>query len=183
MLSRWFGLAAGLCVVLPGSVEAFTGETAATSFVVGVSPALALPLLVGLHLRQRAASGAFGAFGELAYTLNLVGLGLFGGAAFTLNMVLFHLDNPVLPAATRFAFLGSAVVFAIGTILFGVTMLRGGVYPKVPVVAYTVAFPLLAVAARLPDTPVTSAVHVIAGGSLIWLAGTLVPERQVARTS
>ncbi|ALG13459.1 hypothetical protein [Kibdelosporangium phytohabitans] len=180
MLSRSFGLAAGLCVVAPGAVEAFTGETAATSFVVGFSPALALPLLVGLHLRQRAVSGAFG---EVAYTLNLVGLGLFGGAAFTLNLVLFHLGNPVLPAVTRFAFLGSAVVFAIGAILFGVAMLRGGVHPKVPVVAYMVAFPLLAVAARLPDTPLTSVVHVIAGGSLIWLAWSMAPQRQLARTS
>nr|CEL21883.1 hypothetical protein [Kibdelosporangium sp. MJ126-NF4]CTQ92663.1 hypothetical protein [Kibdelosporangium sp. MJ126-NF4] len=172
------GSAAGLCIAVPGAVEAFTGETAVTSFVVGLSPALALPLLVALHQRQRVTSS--GSFGEVAFTLNLVGLGLFGGAAFTLNMVLFHLDQPVLPGPSMIAFLGSAVVFTVGTVLFGVSMLRAGVHPKVPVVAYMVAFPLLALAARLPDTPLTSAGHVVAGASLVWLANAAAT--QSART-
>ncbi|RSM75142.1 hypothetical protein DMH04_39020 [Kibdelosporangium aridum] len=175
MLSVWSGVLAGLCIVLTGMVEAVTGETAATSFVIGLSPALALPLLVALHLRQRESTG------EVAYTLNLIGLGLFGGAAFTLNMVLFYLDKPVLPSPTTVALLGSAAIFAIGTVLFGVTMLRASIHPKIPTVAYMVAFPLLAVAARLPDTPLTSAVHVVAGGSLVWLALAMV--RQPLRTS
>jgi hypothetical protein len=36
-----------------------------------------------------------------------------------------------------------------------------------------VGFPVLAFAARLPDTPLTSAVHLVAGGSLVWLAANL----------
>lgn len=179
MLAVWSGVASGLCIVLTGMVEAVTGETAPTSFVLGLSPALALPLLVALHLRQRDVTG------DAAYTLNLVGLGLFGGAAFTLNMALFHLDEPVLQellrGPTMFALLGSAVVFAIGTVLFGVTMLRARIHPRVPIVAYMVAFPLLAVASRLSDTPLTSAVHVVAGVSLVWLAAGMV--RQPLRTS
>ncbi|CAM4107722.1 hypothetical protein KIPE111705_40645 [Kibdelosporangium persicum] len=168
MLAVWSGMAAGLCIVLTGLVEAVAGETGPTSFVLGLSPALALPLLVALHLRQRDNTG------EVAFTLNLIGLGLFGGAAFTLNMVLFHLDEPVLPAPARIALLGSAAVFALGTVLFGVTMLRARIHPRIPTVAYMVAFPLLALAARLPDTPLTSAVHVVAGASLVWLATAMV---------
>lgn len=168
-LGAWLGVAAGLCIALPAAVEAVTGETAATSFVLGLSPALAIPLLVVLHLRQPPST-----FGTVAYTINAVGLGLFGGAAFTLNMALFYLDDAVvkelLRGPTMVALLGSALVFALGAVLFGVAMLRSGAHPKVPAVAYLVAFPVLAVAARFPDGPLTSAVHVVAGAALVWLA-------------
>ncbi|MGW3965402.1 hypothetical protein ACWED2_36675 [Amycolatopsis sp. NPDC005003] len=165
------GVLAGLAIAVPGLIEAFTGETAPTSFVLGLSPAFAIPLLTVLHLRQATAAGAFGA---IAYTVNAVGLGLFGGAAFTLNLALFFLDDAVveelLRGPTMVALLGSALVFATGAVLFGVSLLRAGIHPRVPAVAYLVALPVLAVAARLPDTPVTSVVHVVAGGSLVWLA-------------
>jgi hypothetical protein len=170
-LGAWCGVLAGLTLAIPAAIEAVSGETAATSFVLGVSPALAIPLLVVLHLRQSAAAGPFGA---VAYTLNLVGLGLFGGAAFTLNMVLFYLDDAVVKdlvqGPTMLALLGSAVVFTVGAVLFGITMVRAGVHPRVPAVLYIVAFPVLAVAARLPDTIATSALHVVAGATLVWLA-------------
>lgn len=179
-LGAWCGVAAGLCIALPSAVEAVTGETAATSFVLGLSPALAIPLLVVLYLRQAAST-----FATVAYTINAVGLGLFGGAAFTLNMALFYLDDAVvkdlLRGPTMAALLGSAVVFAIGSILFGVAMVRSGVYPRVPAVAYAVAFPVLAVAARLPDTPLTSVVHLVAGASLVWLSVTVVSRSVPAR--
>lgn len=173
-LAAWCGLLAGLCIALPGALEIFTGETAATSFVLGVAPALAIPLLAALHLRQADVAGPFGAVG---YTLNVVGLGLFGGAAFTLNLALFYVDKPVVDALldgpTRFALLGSALVFTVGTVLFGVAMVRARVHPRVPAVAYIVALPVLALAAPLPDSVLTSAVHVAAGATVAWLAATL----------
>jgi hypothetical protein len=173
-LAAWCGVAAGLCIALPGAVEAATGETAATSFVIGLAPALAVPLLPALQRRQ-------GARGAVAYLVNAIGLGLFGGAAFTLNMALFYLDDAtvraLLDGPTMVALLGSALVFAVGSVLFGVSMVRSGVHPRVPAAAYTAAFPVLAVAARLPDTPLTSVVHVVAGASLVWLAVDLAHVR------
>ena len=173
-MAAWFGVLAGLCIGLPGAIETVTGETAATSFVLGVAPALALPLLTVLHLRQSDAAGTFGA---VAYTVNLVGLGLFGGAAFTLNLALFYVDKPVLDALldgpTRFALLGSAVVFAVGAVLFGVAMVRARIHPRIPAVGYAVALPVLALAAPLPDSLLTSAVHVAAGAAVLWLAATI----------
>ncbi|MFD7407616.1 hypothetical protein ACFV7R_34245 [Streptomyces sp. NPDC059866] len=47
-------------VTLPALVETFTGETSATSVTFALSPAFALPLLTGLQLRQRPATGRFG---------------------------------------------------------------------------------------------------------------------------
>lgn len=173
-LAAWCGVLAGLCIGLPGAIEAFTGETAATSFVLGVAPALAIPLLAVLHLRQADRTSPFGA---VAYTVNVVGLGLFGGAAFALNLVLFYVDQPVvdelLDGPTRFALLGSALVFAVGAVLFGVAMVRARVHPRVPAVAYAVALPVLALAAPLPDSVLTSTVHIAAGAAVAWLAAAL----------
>lgn len=170
----WSGVLAGLCIGLPGVVEVFTGETALTSLVLGVAPALAVPLLVVLHLRQSDTAGTLGAVG---YAVNIVGLGLFGGAAFSLNLVLFHLDKTVveelLGGPVRFALLGSAVVFAAGTVLFGIAMVRARVHPRVPAVAYAVALPVLALAAPLPDSVFISAVHAASGAAVAWLAVAL----------
>ncbi|GAB3399059.1 hypothetical protein [Flindersiella endophytica] len=164
------GALCGLFIAVPGAIEAFTGETAATSVVLGVSPALAMPLLTALQLGQLRGSGRLGAVG---YAVNQIGLGLFGGTAFTLNLAVFFLDEVSLAGATRAALLASAAVFAAGVVLFAIAMLRAGVYPRVPVLAYGIGFPVFAVAARLPDTPLTSALHVLVGASLIWLAAAL----------
>jgi hypothetical protein len=168
------GLLCGLSIAAPGAVEAFTGETFATSAVLGVSPALAPPLLVALHLRQAGVAGRLGAVG---YAVNLLGLGLFGGAAFALNLALVHLDAAVLAellaGPTRLALLGSAVVFVAGSALFGVAMVRARVFPRPPAVAYVVALPAFALLAPLPDTPLTSGLHVVVGLTLIWLSLSL----------
>ncbi|CCH29990.1 hypothetical protein [Saccharothrix espanaensis] len=161
-----FGVLSGVLIVVTGAAEAFVGETLPTSLAVGLSPALALPLITALHLGQVDRTGRFG---SIAYAVNVIGLGLFGAAAYSLNVVLFPLG--VEPAApTRLVLLASALVFAVGTVLFAVAMLRAKVHPRVPVWTYAVALPALAIAARLPDTPLTSGVHVLAGGALIWLA-------------
>jgi hypothetical protein len=166
------GALSGLFIALPGAVEGFVGETTATSLVIGVSPALAAPLLTALYLKQpRTTLGAVG------YVVNFVGLGLFGAAAYALNIVLFHLDKPVLAAPTVIMLSASALIFAVGTVLFAISMIRSGVHPKVPAWAYAIALPVFTFAARLPDTPLTSALHVVVGGTLVWLALSLRPER------
>ncbi len=165
------GVLCGVFIAVPGAVEAFTGETAPTSFVLALSTAFGVPLLTAIQLAQREAGGRLG---EIGYAVNVVGLGLFGGAAYALNVALYFLDRPVLEdllaGPTRFALLGSVAVFVIGVALFGVSMLRAGVLPRVPVWVYLVAFPVFAFASKLPDSPLTSALHVLVGGSLVWLA-------------
>jgi hypothetical protein len=164
------GALSGLFIALPGAVEGFVGETTATSLVIGVSPALAAPLLTALYLKQpRTALGAVG------YVVNFVGLGLFGAAAYALNIVLFHLDEPVLAAPTVAVLTASALIFAIGTVLFAISMIKARVHPPIPVWTYAVALPVFTLAARLPDTPLTSALHVVVGGALLWLALSVYP--------
>jgi hypothetical protein len=162
------GVLSALCIGVPGAVEAFTGETTATSLVLGVSPALALPLLLAIHIGQMRSAGRLG---EVGFAVNLLGLGLFGGAAFALNVVVFPLGAEVeLPPVTRLALLASATVFVAGVILFGAAMIRARVHPRTPAWLYLLGFPPFALAARLPDTPLTSALHVLVGVALAWLA-------------
>ncbi|WP_051772441.1 hypothetical protein [Saccharothrix sp. NRRL B-16314] len=166
------GAMSGLFIALPGAVEGFVGETTATSLVIGVSPALAAPLLTALYLKQPRTT-----LGTVGYVVNFVGLGLFGAAAYALNIVLFHLDEPKLAAPTVIVLSASALVFAVGTVLFAISLIRSGVHPKVPVWAYLIALPVFTFAARLPDTPLTSALHVVVGGTLVWLALSVRPRR------
>jgi hypothetical protein len=175
-----FGAASGVVLALsigvPGAVEAFTGETTATSFVLGIGIAFSAPAIIALYLHHRATAGRLGA---VAFAVNLLGLGLFTGVAFALNLVLFHLDEPTVDMLRDGAFgsalLISAVVYVAGTILFSVSMVRSGGFPKLPAAGYGVFLTLLAALAPLPDSPLTSGVHVLAAASLGWLSLSVLP--------
>ncbi|QYX75656.1 hypothetical protein [Streptomyces akebiae] len=168
------GTLSGLLIALPALVEAFTGETSATSVAFALAPAFALPLLTGLQLVQRPATGRLG---DVARTVNLVGLGLFGGAAFASNLVLFYFDDNVVDATltgpTIPVFTGSATVFALGCALFGAAMIRARVFPGIPSWGYAVVLPLFAFLTALPDSLLTSALHVLVGVILLWLSAAL----------
>jgi hypothetical protein len=167
------GVVLGLSIGVPGAIEAFTGETTATSLVIGLGAAFGPPALTALYLHQ----GGTGRFGSVAYALNAIGLGLFTGVAFALNLVLFFLTestvDEVLAGPTGTVVRLTGIVFVTGTVLFGATMIRGRVFPRVPAWGYTVTLPLLALLAPLADNWLTSVVHVLGGASLIWLSGTV----------
>ncbi|WP_433237031.1 hypothetical protein ACQPYK_28110 [Streptosporangium sp. CA-135522] len=168
------GVVMALSLGIPGAIEAFTGETAATSFALGLGAAFGAPAVTAFHLRQSPSSGRFG---TVAYAVNMIGLNLFAGIAFALNLVVFFLE-PVVAAAvlagpTRIALLAGVAVFVIGTALFCASMVRARVFPRVPAWGYGVTLVLLALFASLPDTPLTGVLHVLAAGSLIWLSLSL----------
>lgn len=164
------GVVLGLTLGAPAAVEAFTGETTATSLTIGLGAAFGPPALTAMYLRL----GDRGRFGVVAYGLNAIGLGLYTGVAFALNLVLFFLNestvDDLLAGPTGVVIRIAGVVFVFGTVLFGAAMLRARAFPAVPVWGYTVTLPLLALLAPLPDTVFTSAVHVAAATSVIWLS-------------
>lgn len=168
------GLLSGLMIALPALVEAFTGETSATGVPLALSPAFAVPLLIALQLRQGAAGGRLA---EIGHTVNLVGLGLFGGAAFASNLVLFYFDDDVIDATltgpTIPALIGSAAVFAVGCALFGAAMVRARVLPRVPSWGYATVLPVFAFLTALPESLLTSALHILVGAILVWLSAAL----------
>ena len=80
------------------------------------------------------------------------------------------------------ALLLSAVVFVVGTVMFSISMLRSGAFPRVAAIGYGVFLTLLALLAPLPDSPFTSGVHVLAAVSLVWLSVSVLPSRRRALT-
>ena len=169
------GLLAGLFLAVAGFVSIFTGKTAGAAFVIALSPALAIPLLVAVYHQRHA--DVPGMFGPVAYAVNLIGLGLFGGAVFTIDTALFYLATPVRDhlkhEPTIAALLGSAVLFAVGSVLFGAFLLRTRAYPRLLCWAYILFPALLAAISPLPDSPFKNAVHCLTGATLAWLAVTL----------
>jgi len=168
---RASGIAAGALIGVPGAIEGFTGETAPTSVLVGASPALAFPFLIALYLRHAHPRDRFAL---TAFATNLIGLGLFGASAFTLNLALFYLPQPtlqtLLEGPTRPALFASAALFAVGSVLFGAFLIRSRTAPTTASWLYTAAFPLFALLAPLPDSPLTSALHGIVGATMVWLS-------------
>jgi hypothetical protein len=164
----FFGLAFGV----PGLIEAFTGETAGTSFTVGLGvAAFGLPALFAFYRYQADVAGRFGA---VAFVVNAIGLGLFVGASFAFNNVLFFVDDSVYAAVldgpTRFALLPAGLFFVVGSVLFGVSMARSGVMPRAAAVGYTVALPMIGVLGTLEDSLLSSLAHVVAACSLFALS-------------
>jgi hypothetical protein len=165
----------GLFLAVAGFISIFTGKTAGAAFVIALTPALAIPLLIAVYHRLHADVPGF--FGPLAYGVNLIGLGLFGGAVFTTNTALFYLPQSVRDQLkhepTIAALLGSAAIFAVGSVLFGVFLLRARSYPRPLCLAYTVFPALLAAQSPLPESPLKNVVHCLAGATITWLAVTL----------
>ncbi|WP_330270755.1 hypothetical protein OG205_26475 [Lentzea sp. NBC_00516] len=161
------GVVLALSIGLPGAVEAFTGETAVTSAVIGLGTAFGAPAVLALHGHQAHASGRFGA---VAFAANLLGLGLFTGVAFALNLVIFFLEPGQVAPLTQVVVKVASLVFVAGTVLFGVSMVRAKVFPAVPAWGYGISFVLLAVFAALPDTPLSALVHVVCAAVLVWLS-------------
>lgn len=64
-------------------------------------------------------------------------------------------------------------LFAVGSVLFGVFLLRAGAYPRLLCWAYVVFPALLAVLSPLPESPLKNAAHGLAGLTVGWLAVTL----------
>jgi hypothetical protein len=109
------GVIFGLSLGVPGIIEAFTGETAVTSFIVGLGAAFGVPALFAFHLRQADVAGRFGA---VAFAVNVIGLGLFAGGTFAFNLVLFFVDESVFEAVldgpTRWAILAGLILTYLG---------------------------------------------------------------------
>ncbi|MFD7403560.1 hypothetical protein ACFV7R_13005 [Streptomyces sp. NPDC059866] len=82
----------------------------------------------------------------------------------------------MLEGPTRWAFLASGMIFITGTILFGVSMLRSRVLPRLAAVGYIVGLTALVLQAAWPESLLSSAIHVAACVSLTALARSVWPR-------
>jgi hypothetical protein len=174
------GILSGACIIIgklliplpnpqPGEVFDF------------LSPFFALFLAVGLYLWHRKESGVFGGVAFIV---------LFTGLVAVVSLDYFGaFMRPELPAGTAEqlmegpsgpVFAGSLLIFLIGELLFGISVIRAGVFSRIAAVLFMVG--LIPVALHLsgvfPESVVVIS-SIVAGIGLIWwsielyrLAGT-----------
>ena len=108
----------------------------------------------------------------LGYILNSFGLALIVGVAFANVFVVQQLaaaaQQQVLAGPARLAFLISSLIFLVGSVLFGIALLKARVFSPIATVLYIIGFVLLSLFALLP--PIVNTIGgVLAGIGVLWL--------------
>jgi hypothetical protein len=136
-------------------------------------PVLGLLVLTGAYLRQREESGVLGG---VAYLVSFVSMGFVAGVDFTRRYILVQLPPEVVSelfmGPTRLLFLACGVGFLAGVLLFGISTLRAGVFPRAAILLYVVGFVPYALSPFFPPLVVTAGQSLGALG-IIWLGWTL----------
>lgn len=137
--------------------------------------------LAMLYLNQREAMGKLGG---IAFVINWFGLALASGADYARNWIFPYLDQSalqnLLAGPTKLVLVVSGLIFLLSVILFGVAIIRAGVFPRLPAVLYIVGFVPYSLGPVFPD-PVSRIAQIIAAVGVVWFGYTLwVMTRNVA---
>jgi hypothetical protein len=130
------GLLSGVCIIV-GRLLARLPDTQPGEIIDLLSPFFALYLAVSLYLGQRRESGVFGGVAFIVlYTglVALVSLDYYGA------FIRIYLPETVIaqveqgPSAP--VFVGCLFTFLIGEILFGISVIRAGIYSKIAAILF-----------------------------------------------
>jgi len=166
-LSAIAGVLSGLCIII-GKLLIPLPNRQIGEVVDFFSPFLALFFAVGLYLRQRKESGTFGGvafivqFMGLAAVVSLDYLAAFIAPYLPDGMVDQILESPAWAVAAVFG-----LVFIIGEILFGISVIRAGVFSKIASILFMVGMFLVPLGEVFPESAVVAG-SIIAGAGLIW---------------
>jgi hypothetical protein len=125
------GILSGACMIL-GRILARLPDTRPGEIVDWFSPTFALFFAIFLYLGQRRRSGLFGG---LAFLILFAGLimvvcldfyGAFMRIYLPAEMIILIEEGPSAPV-----FVGGLLIFLIGELLFGISVIRAGVYSKI----------------------------------------------------
>jgi hypothetical protein len=166
------GLISGAAIILGKVLMLLPGEQAG-EIADFMSPLFGLGAIVGVYLFHRERAGLFGAVG---FVVMFVGLGLVTSLDFYGAFVRLELDEDVregvLEGSAGLAMAVSALIFLVGTVLFGSSLVRSGVYPRPVGWLFVVGFvfvPLVEVVGEL----VVALGSILAGVSVLWLGMVL----------
>jgi hypothetical protein len=181
-LFRFSGFAAilsGLFLIVDTLViELFLPETALTNTVGYSGLVIGVFALIGVYFFQRTKGGYFG---DISFMVNFLGLLLIVGVMFFINYIRPFLSQEALQALlagpTRAVLLVSAQTFLLGVLLFGISIFRAGVFPRLAAVLYIVGFVIFSLEPLLPDAIVRTA-QVLGSISVIWFGYTLLSTTQ-----
>ena len=176
LLYLWAGIAgiiAGLLNIVIEFLPASVGRPLNLLVVI-----LTLWTLTAIYLHQREESGILGFIG---YAINQFGLALIVGLIFAQVFVLSALDlalvGELMSGTTGLAALASLIIFVLGVILFGTSIIRANLFPKWAAVLYIVGFLPLAAGPFLPPI-VVSVGEVVASIGILGLSYVLTASMQ-----
>lgn len=171
-LAAMSGFVSGVCIIVGKALMLLPGEQAG-EIADFMSPLFGLGAIVGAYLYQRSHAGVFGA---VAFVVVFLGLALvtsldFFGAFIRLELT-EELRDELLEGTPGLAMAVSALIFLAGVVMFGISLLRSGVYPRPAGWLFMVGFVFVPLAEVVGET-VVAVGSVLAGISVLWLSSVL----------
>ena len=171
-LSALAGVLSGLCIII-GKLVIPLPNRQIGEVIDFFSPLFALLFAVGLYLHQRRESGLFGVvafivlFMGLATIVSLDYFGAFVGLYLPEGMVDQILEGPTGAVAAT-----SGLTFLLGEILFGISVIRAGLFSKIASILFMVGMFFVPLGSVFPESMVIIG-SIIAGVGLIWWSAEL----------
>ena len=174
-LSALAGVLSGLCIII-GKLVIPLPNRQIGEVIDFFSPLFALLFAVGLYLHQRRESGLFGVvafivlFMGLATIVSLDYFGAFVGLYLPEGMVDQILEGPTGAVAAT-----SGLTFLLGEILFGISVIRAGLFSKIASILFMVGMFFVPLGSVFPESMVITG-SIIAGIGLIWWSTELYKQ-------
>ncbi len=171
-LSALAAMLSGICVII-GKLLALFPDPQAGEILDFFSPLFGLFATLGIYFWQRKQSGAFGAVAFIVVFTGLVlvtALDYFG--AFIRLEIPTDVMAQIMEGSTGMVAAFSGLIFLVGEILFGISVIRAGVFPKIAAVLFVVGFIPVPLVEVFPFG-IVAAGSVMAGVGIIWLGLSL----------
>ena len=166
-LSALAAILSGACIIIGKLLWALPDPQVGEVFDF-FSPLFGLGATVGIYLRQRRASGVFGG---VAFVVLFIGLATIVSLDYFAAFIRLQLPEGtterLMEGPTGPVFAVSGLTFLIGEVLFGISSLRAGVFPKIAAWLFIVGFIAVPLGGVFPDGVVATG-SVLAGLGLAW---------------
>jgi hypothetical protein len=160
-------LLSGICILL-GKLLALLPDPQVGEIFDFFSPLFGLFAILGVYFWQRKQSGRFGAIAFIVVFTGLVlvtALDYFG--AFIRLEIPPDVMSQIMESSTGMVAAFSGLIFLVGEILFGISVIRAGVFPKIAAVLFVVGFIPVPLVEVFPFG-IVAAGSVMAGVGIIW---------------
>jgi hypothetical protein len=163
------GLLSGVCMIL-GRILARLPNTQPGEIIDWFAPTFALFFAIFLYLGQRRESGVFGGvafiilFAGLVVVVCLDFYGAFMRIYLPADMIAMIEEGPSAPI-----FVVGLLIFLIGEILFGISVIRAGVYSKIAAILFMVGLiPVMLHPTGIFPESIVDIGAAVTGAGLIW---------------
>jgi len=176
------GVLSGVCIII-GRLLARLPNSQPGEIVDFLSPFFALFLLVALYLGQRRESGVFGG---VAFIVLFTGLVMLVSLDYYGAFIRIHLPETMIAqieeGSSAPMFVSSLLIFLFGEILFGISVIRAGVYSKIAAILFMLGLIFVALhpSGIIPESVVDIGATAVGIGLTWWsidlnkFAGTMI---------